>query len=173
MEYALIKNMTFPANSISSAADVDDVPFSRTCLVFTICVVDPLQVEGVSDRFFDFGEVEDGSIMQDFGSVSVARGEQGHNPYNTITKTRTVILEQRERIKFLLHALNNVYLHPSTTTAASDFILSVLLANGGNDDDDDDDNVDDLGRLHSVSIVQFNVDGDDDNEDGNDDDDKD
>ncbi len=91
----------------------------------------------------------------------------------TITKTRTVILEQRERIKFLLHALNNVYLHPSTTAAASDFILSVLLADGGNDDDDDDDDVDDLGRLHSVSIVRFDVDGDDNNEDGDDDDNKD
>ena len=127
----------------------------------------------MSDRFFDFVDAEDGTIMQDFGSVSVARGEQGHNPYNTITKTRTVILEQRERIKFLLHALNNVYLHPSTTAAASAFILSVLLANGGNDDDDDDDDVDDLGRLHSVSIVRFDVDGDDNNEDGDDNDDKD
>ena len=165
--------MTFPANSISTAADVDDVPFSETCLVFTICIVDPLQVEGVSDHFFDFIDVEDGTIMQDFGLVFVTRGEQGHNPYNTITETRTVILKQRERIEFLLHALNNVYLHPSTTAAASDFILSVLLANGGNDDDDDDDDVDDLGRLHSVSIVWFDVDGDDDNEDGNDEDDKD
>jgi hypothetical protein len=165
--------MTSPANSISAAADIDDEPFSGTCLVFTICIVDPLKVEGVSDRFFAFVDKEDGTIMQDFGSVSVALGEQGHNSYNTITETRTVILKQRERIKFLIRALNNVYLHPSTTTAASNFILSVLLADGGNDDVDDDDDVDNLGRLHSVSIARFDNDNDDDNEDGDGNDDKD
>jgi hypothetical protein len=84
--------------------------------------------------------------------VSVARGEQGHNPYATITETRTVILKQRERIKFLIRALNNVYLHPSNTAAASDFVLSVLLADVG-DDDDEDDGVN--AHLRSVSIVRF------------------
>jgi hypothetical protein len=144
--------MTAPANSISAAAGVDDVPFSGTCFVFTLYVVDPLQVEGVSDRFFAFVDAEDGTIMPDFGSVSVARGEQGHNPYATITETRTVILKQRERIKFLIRALNNVYLHPSNTAAASDFVLSVLLADVG-DDDDEDDGVN--AHLRSVSIVRF------------------
>jgi hypothetical protein len=144
--------MTAPANSISAAAGVDDVPFSGTCLVFTLYVVDPLQVEGVSDRFFAFVDAEDGTIMPDFGSVSVARGEQGHNLHATITETRTVILKQRERIKFLIRALNNVYLHPSNTAAASDFVLSVLLADGG-DDDDEDDGVN--AHLRSVSIARF------------------
>jgi hypothetical protein len=111
-------------------------------LVFTICVVDPLKVEGVSDRFFAFVDEEDGTIMQDFGSMSVAR-------------------KQRERINFLIRALNNVYLHPSTTTTASDFILSVLLA--------DDEDVDDLGRLHLVSIARFNDDDDDDDDDDDED----
>ena len=136
--------MTAP-DSISAAADVDDVPFSRTCLVFTLCIVDPLQVEGVSGRFIAFVDAEDRTIMPDFGSVSVARGEQGHNPYATITETRTVILEQRERIKFLIRALNNVNLHLSTSVAVSQYVSSVLLADGGNDDnDDDDDNNDDI-----------------------------
>ena len=50
---ALIKlNMASPINSISAAANVDNVPFSGTCLVLTICVVDLLKVEGVKDRFF-------------------------------------------------------------------------------------------------------------------------
>jgi hypothetical protein len=102
--------------------------------------------------------------MPDFRLVSVARGKQGHNPYATITETRTVILEQRERIKFLIRALNNVYLHPSTTAAASDFVLSVLLADGG-DNDDEDNGVN--GRLHSVSIARFEQ-GPHDNDDDND-----
>ena len=123
------KTMSAPANSISTA----------TWLVFSLGVVDPLQVEGVTARFFAFVDEEDGTIMQDFGSVSVARGEQGRNPYSTITETRAVILKQRERIRFLQSALNNVYLHPSTTAASSDFIRTVLLADGGDDDDDDDD----------------------------------
>jgi hypothetical protein len=163
--------MTAP-DSISAAADVDDVPFSRTCLVFTLCIFDPLQVEGVSGRFIAFVDAEDRTIMLDIGSVSVARGEQGHNPYATITKTRTVILKQRERIKFLIRALNNVYLYLSTPAAASDLVLSVLLADGG-DDDNEDNGVN--GRLHSVSIARFeqghdNDDNNDDNEDNNDND---
>ena len=163
--------MTAP-DSISAAADVDDVPFSRTCLVFTLCIVDPLQVEGVSGRFIAFVDAEDRTIMPDFGLVSVARGEQGHNPYATITKTRTVILKQRERIKFLIRALNNVYLYPSTTAAASDLVLSVLLADGG-DDDNEDNGVN--GRLHSVSIARFEQghDNDDNNNDNKDNDDND
>ena len=156
---------------MSTADDVDNTPFSGTWLVFTLGVVDPLQVEGVTARFFAFVDEEDGTIMQDFGSVSVARGEQGHNPYSTITETRALILEQRERISFLLRALNDVYLHPSTTAASSDFIQTVLLADGGDDDDEDD--VDDLGRLHSVTIARFDNNDDDDDKDGGDDDDKD
>ncbi len=135
------KTMSAPANSISTA----------TWLVFSLGVVDPLQVEGVTARFFAFVDEEDGTIMQDFGSVSVARGKQ------------------RERIRFLQSALNNVYLHPSTTAASSDFIRTVLLADGGDDDDEDD--VDDLGRLHSVTIARFDNNDDDDDEDGGDDDD--
>ena len=126
-----------------------------------------LQVEGVLNCFFAFVDTEDGTIMPDFGLVSVARGKQGHNPYATITETRTVILEQKERIKFLIRALNNIYLHPSTTAAASDFVLSVLLANGG-DGDDEDDGVN--GCLHSMSIARFKQGHHDD--DDNDDDDK-
>jgi hypothetical protein len=103
--------------------------------------------------------------------VSVARGEQGHNPYSTITETCAVILEQRERISFLQSALNDVYLHPSTTVASSNFIQTVLLADGGDDDDEDD--VNDLGRLHSVTIARFDNNDDDEDKDGGDDDDKD
>ena len=122
--------------------------------------------------FFAFVDTEDGTIMPDFGLVSVARGKQGHNPYATITETRTVILKQRERIKFLIRALNNVYLHPSTTAAASDFVLSVLLADGG-DNDNEDNGVN--GRLHSVSIARFEQghDNDDNNNDNKDNDDND
>ena len=129
-----------------------------------------LQVEGVLDRFcfVAFVDAEDGTIMPDFGSVSVTRGEQGHNPYATITKTHTIIFKQRERISFLIRALNNVYLHPSTTAAASNFVLSVVLADGGDDDDDDDVN----GRLHLVFIVRFDQ-GHHDNDDDDDDDDDD
>ena len=125
----------------------------------------PPASRGVSDHFFAFVDAEDGTIMPDFRLVSVARGKQGHNPYATITETRTVILKQRERIKFLIRALNNVYLHPSTTAAASDFVLSVLLADGG-DNDDEDNGVN--GRLHSVSIARFEQ-GPHDNNDDNDD----
>jgi hypothetical protein len=94
--------MTTPTNSISTTDDVEDAPFSGMCLVFTLGIVDTLQVEGVSDRFFAFVDAEDGTIMPDFGSVSVAQGKQGHNPYNTITETRTVILEQRDRSIYIL-----------------------------------------------------------------------
>jgi hypothetical protein len=158
--------MTSPANSISAAADVDDVPFSGTCLVFTICVVDPLKVEGMKDRFFAFVNEEGKTIKQEFGSVSVARGEHDSNPYATITENRSVILKQMERIKFLLRALNDILdVYPSTSPPIADFILSILLSDDHNDDDDDDDDVDDLGRLHSVTIERFEED-DDKNEDG-------
>ena len=86
---ALIKlNMASPINSISAAANVDNVPFSGTCLVLTICVVDLLKVEGVKDRFFAFANEEGDTIMHEYGSVSVARGEQDHNPYATISENR-------------------------------------------------------------------------------------
>ena len=98
--------------------------------------------------------------------MSVARGEQGHNPYATITETRTVILKQKERIKFLIRALNNIYLHPPTTAAASDYVLSVLLADGGDDDDEDDGF---NGCLHSVSIARFKQGHHDDDDNDNDD----
>ena len=191
------KNMASPANSFSAAADVDDVPFSRTasfansistaanvddvpfsgtassansasaisgtCLVFTICVVDALKVEGVTNRFLSFVNEEGETIKQEFGSVSIARGVQGDNPYATITENRSVILKQRERIKFLLRALNDILdLYPSTSPPIADFILSILLSDDHDDDDDDDNDVDDLGRLH-----------DDDNNNNDDDDDDD
>ena len=86
------------------------------------------------------------------------------------TETRTIICELRERIKVLTQALNDVYLHPSTTDAISNFIRRVLLEDddvsyrltseddGDNDDDDNDDDnesnvnflgspLDDLGSL--------------------------
>jgi hypothetical protein len=151
--------MTSPAHFISATADDDDVPFSGTCLVFTLGVATPLQVEGVSARFFDFANEEHrrGTIVHDFGSLSVARYELDHNPYATI-----IVLE--ERIKLLIRALNDIYLHPSTTVATSDFILRIFLADGDDDidiDDDDDDNNDDdddgvKGRpIHSVPSVRF------------------
>ncbi len=105
----------------------------------------------------------------------VVVSEQDHNPYATITETRTKILEQMEKIKFLLRALHDVCFHHSTITPISDGILSILLSNDYYDDDDYDDNVDyveDLGRLHSLTIARFDVD-DDDNEDGDDNYDKD
>ena len=48
--------------------------------------------------------------------------------------------------------------------------LSILLSDDYyyDDDDDDDDDVEDLRRLHSVTIARFDVD-DDDNKDGDDD----
>ena len=160
------KNMTSPANSISAAADVDNVPFSGTCLVFTICVVDPLKVEGMKDRFFAFVNEEGKTIKQEFGSVSVARGEHDSNPYATITENRSVILKQRERIKFLLRALNDILdVYPSTSPPIADCFLSILLSDDHDDDDDDDDDVDNLGRLHSVTIERFKAD-DNKNEDG-------
>jgi hypothetical protein len=150
--------MTSPAHFISATADDDDVPFSGTCLVFTLGVATPLQVEGVSARFFDFANEEHrrGTIVHDFGSLSVARYELDHNPYATI-----IVLE--ERIKLLIRALNDIYLHPSTTVATSDFISRIFLANGDDDDNidiDDDDNDDDddgvKGRpIHSVPSVRF------------------
>ena len=152
-----------PANSVSAAADVDDVPFSGTCLVFTICVVDALKVEGVTNRFLSFVNEEGETIKQEFGSVTIARGVQGDNPYATITENRSVILKQRERIKFLLRALNDILdVYPSTSPPIADFILSILLSDDHDDDDDDDDDVDNLGRLH-----------DDDNNNNDDDDDDD
>lgn len=42
-----------------------------------------------------------GTIMQDFGSASVMRSEQGNNPYANMDKARPVIREQGERIEFL------------------------------------------------------------------------
>ena len=50
--------MTSPAHFISAAANDDDAPFSGTCLVFTLCIADPLQVEGVLARFFAFVDEE-------------------------------------------------------------------------------------------------------------------
>ena len=53
--------------------------------------------------------------------------------------------------------------------------LSILLSDDYYDDDDGDDDgddVEDLGRLHLVTIARFDV-GDDDNKDGDDDYDKD
>ncbi len=78
--------MTSPAHFISATADDDDVPFSGTCLVFTLGVATPLQVDAVNARFFDFAfeEQRRGTILQDFGSLSVARYELDHNPYATI-----------------------------------------------------------------------------------------
>ena len=157
--------MASPANSISAAADVDDVPFSGTCLVFTICVVDALKVEGVTNRFLSFVNEEGETIKQEFGSVSIARGVQGDNPYATITENRSVILKQREMIRFLLRELNAVYLHP--TTVPADYLMNILLAGEIDDYDDDyDDDIDDLGRLHSVTMsARFDDDDDDDDED--------
>ena len=147
--------MTSPAHFISATADDDDMPFSGTCLVFTLGVATPLQVDGVNARFFDFAfeEHRRGTILQDFGSLSVARYELDHNPYATI-------IELEDRIKLLLRALNDINLHPSTTAATSNFISRVFLADGGDDDDDDDDtdDADDgvKGRpVHSVPSVRF------------------
>ena len=145
--------MTSPAHFISATADDDDMPFSGTCLVFTLGVATPLQVDGVNARFFDFAfeEHRRGTILQDFGSLSVARYELDHNPYATI-------IELEDRIKLLLRALNDIYLHPSTTAATSNFISRVFLADGGDDDEDDDDDADDgvKGRpVHSVPSVRF------------------
>ena len=100
--------MTSPAHFISATADDDDVPFSGTCLVFTLGVATPLQVDGVNARFFDFANEEHrrGTIVQDFGSLSVARYELDHNPYATI-------IELEDRIKLLLRALNDIYLQPA------------------------------------------------------------
>ena len=160
------------ANSTSAAADADatDVPFSGTCLVFTICVVDALKVEGVTNRFLSFVNEEGETIKQEFGSVTIARGVQGDNPYATITENRSVILKQREMIRFLLRELNAVYLHPTTIPPTSDYLMNILLADEideyDDDDDDDDDEDDDvdLGRLHSVTILSARFDDDDDND---------
>jgi hypothetical protein len=91
--------MTSPAHFISATADENNVPFFWTCLVFTLGVATPLQVEGVSARFFDFANEEHrrGTIVDDFGSLSVARYELDHNPNATI-------IELEERIKLLLRA---------------------------------------------------------------------
>ncbi len=158
---ALIKlNMASPVNSISAAANVDNVPFSGTCLVFTICVVDPLKVEGVKDRFFAFANKEGDTIMQECGSVSVAWGEQDHNPYATISENRSIILKQREMIKIILRELNEVYLHPSTIPPTSNYLMDILLVDEIDDYiDDDDDDIAHLGRLHSVAMsAQFDDD---------------
>ena len=66
--------MTSTNHSHSAAGNHDDPPFSGTCLTFTLCVEDILQVEGVLARFFDFANEEDrhGTIVPDFNSVSVA-----------------------------------------------------------------------------------------------------
>jgi hypothetical protein len=124
--------MSTTTNSISATAaakdwDVELDGPAPTFLVFTLCVVDPLQVERVSNCFIAFVSV-----------LSISRGVQGGNPYATIT-------EQRERINNLIRTLNNVNLHLSTSVAVSQYVSSVLLADGGNDDDDDDDdNNDDI-----------------------------
>ena len=154
--------MASPANSISAAADV---PFSGTCLVFTICVVDALKVEGVTNRFVSFVNEEGETIDQEFGSVTIARGVQGDNPYATITENRSVILKQREMIRFLLRELNAVYLHPTTAPITADYLMNILLADEIDefDYDDDVDDVDDLGRLHSVTM-SARFDDDDDND---------
>ena len=164
------------ANSTSAAADADatDVPFSGTCLVFTICVVDALKVEGVTNRFVSFVNEEGETIDQEFGSVTIARGVQGDNPYATITENRSVILKQRKTIRFLLRELNAVYLHPTTAPITANYLMNILLADeidefdyDHDDDDNDDDNVDDvddLGRLHSVTILSARFDDDDDND---------
>ena len=158
--------MASPANSVSAAADADDVPFSGTCLVFTICVVNALKVEGVTNRFLSFVNEEGETIDQEFGSVTIARGVQGDNPYATITENRSVILKQRKTIRFLLRELNAVYLHPTTAPITADYLMNILLADEIDeyDDDDDDDDVDDLGRLHSVTIMSARFDDDDDND---------
>jgi hypothetical protein len=156
------------ANSTSAAADADatDVPFSGTCLVFTICVVDALKVEGVTNRFVSFVNEEGETIDQEFGSVTIARGVQGDNPYATITENRSVILKQRKTI-----------LHPTTALITADYLMNILLADeideydydddddDDDDDNDDDDDVDDLGRLHSVTILSARFDDDDDDGD--------
>jgi hypothetical protein len=159
--------MASSANSVSAAADVDDVPFSGTCLIFTICVVDALKVEGVTNRFVSFVNEEGETIDQEFGSVTIARGVQGDNPYATITENRSVILKQRKTIRFLLRELNAVYLHPTTAPITADYLMNILLADEIDEydyDDDDDDDVDDLGRLHSVTILSARFDDDDDND---------
>jgi hypothetical protein len=133
--------MASPANSVSAAADADDVPFSGTCLIFTICVVDALKVEGVTNRFLSFVNEEGETIDQEFGSVTIARGVQGDNPYATITENRSVILKQRETIRFLLRELNAVILHPTTALITADYLMNILLADEIDEyDDDDDDN---------------------------------
>jgi hypothetical protein len=119
--------MSTTTNSISATAaakdwDVELDGPAPTFLVFTLCVVDPLQVERVSNCFIAFVSV-----------LSISRGVQGGNPYATIT-------EQRERINNLIRALNNVNLHLSTSVSVSQYVSSVLLADGGDDGDDDDDN---------------------------------
>jgi hypothetical protein len=166
--------MASSANSVSAAADVDDVPFSGTCLVFTICIVDTLKVDGVTNRFVSFVNEEGETIDQEFGSVTIARGVQGDNPYATITENRSVILKQRKTVRFLLRELNAVYLHPTTAPITANYLMNILLADeidefdyDHDDDDNDDDNVDDvddLGRLHSVTILSARFDNDDDND---------
>ena len=126
--------MTSATNSISATAAAEDWDFeldgpAPTFLVFTLCVVDPLQVERVSNRFIAFVDTE-------YSLVSISRGVQGGNPYATITK-------QRERINNLIRALNNVNLHLSTSVAVSQYVSNVLLADGVYSDDDDDDDDDD------------------------------
>jgi hypothetical protein len=113
-----------------------------------------------------FVNEEGETIDQEFGSVTIARGVQGDNPYATITENRSVILKQREMIRFLLRELNAVYLHPTTAPITADYLMNILLADEIDeyDDDDDDDDVDDLGRLHSVTIMSARFDDDDDND---------
>ncbi len=101
------------------------MPFSGTFLVFTICVVDALKVEGVTNRFLSFVNEEGETIDQEFGSVTIARGVQGDNPYATITENHSVILKQREMIRFLL--LGRLH--------------SVTILSARFDDDDDNDGV--------------------------------
>jgi hypothetical protein len=129
--------MSAAANSISATAAAEDWDVeldgpAPTFLVFTLCVVDPLQVERVSNRFIAFVDTE-------YSLVSISQGMQGGNPYYA------TITEQRERINNLIRTLNNVNLHLSTSVAVSQYVSSVLLADGGNDNDDnDDDNNDDI-----------------------------
>ncbi len=136
--------MASPANSVSAAADVDDVPFSNC--------------------FLSFVNEEGETIDQEFGSVTIARGVQGDNPYATITENLSVILKQRKTIRFLLRELNAVYLHPTTVPPTSDYDGIDDYDDDDNDDDDDDDDVDDLGCLHSVTILSARFDDNDDND---------
>ena len=93
--------------------------------------------------------------------MTIARGVQGDNPYATITENHSVILKQREMIRFLLRELNAVILHPTTALITADYLSDILLAD--EIDEFDCDDIDDLGRLHSVTM-RARFDDDDDND---------